>query len=93
MYFTEFLKCNILIYLGKLFDKTGAIRNWWSTASEENFQEKEKCIIDQYNGYVVPEIGENVRSLKVAIFTKAKTWFCTEKLCSLNYYNGSGSIK
>ena len=54
-----------------MFDKTGAIRNWWSTASEENFQEKEKCIIDQYNAYVVPEIGENVRSLiKVAIFTK-----------------------
>ena len=47
-----------------MFDKTGAIRNWWSTASEENFQEKEKCIIDQYNGYVVPEIGENVRSLR-----------------------------
>ena len=63
----EFSKCILWEYLkvthpqlGRLFDKTGAIRNWWSAESEKNFREKEKCIIDQYNGYVVPEIGESV---------------------------------
>ncbi|XP_022902431.2 neprilysin-4-like [Onthophagus taurus] len=42
---------------GKLFDEDGNLNSWWTREATEKFQEKSKCLIDQYNSFVVPEIN------------------------------------
>uniref|UniRef100_A0A0K0FDW3 Phosphate-regulating neutral endopeptidase (inferred by orthology to a human protein) n=1 Tax=Strongyloides venezuelensis TaxID=75913 RepID=A0A0K0FDW3_STRVS len=55
---------------GSQYDKNGNLFNWWDTESFNGFQERKKCIIDQYNQFKVPgtnltvngklTIGENI---------------------------------
>uniref|UniRef100_A0A0K0E662 Neprilysin n=1 Tax=Strongyloides stercoralis TaxID=6248 RepID=A0A0K0E662_STRER len=55
---------------GSQYDKNGNLFNWWDTQSFNGFQERKKCIIDQYNKFKVPgtnltvngklTIGENI---------------------------------
>ncbi|XP_065167956.1 neprilysin-4 [Atheta coriaria] len=40
---------------GRLFDKDGNLKVWWKKESIEEFHERAKCLIEQYNAYVVPE--------------------------------------
>ncbi|KAK0393533.1 hypothetical protein QR680_000260 [Steinernema hermaphroditum] len=39
---------------GSQFDKDGNLENWWNNDSLAGFQERKKCIIDQYSQYKVP---------------------------------------
>ncbi|GMR37645.1 hypothetical protein PMAYCL1PPCAC_07840 [Pristionchus mayeri] len=55
---------------GSQYDKTGNLVNWWNDRSAKGFETRKQCIIDQYNGYTVPEtemkvngkltLGENI---------------------------------
>ncbi|XP_074839475.1 phosphate-regulating neutral endopeptidase PHEX [Carettochelys insculpta] len=46
---------------GRKYDKNGNLDPWWSTESEENFKEKTKCMINQYNKYYWKRAGLNVK--------------------------------
>ncbi|XP_038075858.1 membrane metallo-endopeptidase-like 1 [Patiria miniata] len=46
--------------IGRLFDKDGNHRVWWSQASIGNFTERAQCIIDQYSGFVMPQNNRNL---------------------------------
>lgn len=36
---------------GRQFDANGNVINWWHPDAEQQFVEKAKCIIEQYNNY------------------------------------------
>jgi len=39
---------------GRQFDKNGNLMDWWEGETREKFQNKTKCIIDQYSNYTLP---------------------------------------
>ena len=45
---------------GRLFDKDGNLKDWWSPSSSLNFNSRASCLVYQYNGYEV--FGHNVSS-------------------------------
>ena len=49
-------------FLGRLFDKNGNVKNWWSYSSTLDFERKTKCLVNQYNNYQV--FGEHVSKTK-----------------------------
>jgi predicted metalloendopeptidase len=36
---------------GREYDKFGNLRPWWNNASVERFEERTKCMVDQYASY------------------------------------------
>ncbi|KAF9130639.1 hypothetical protein BGW39_002823 [Mortierella sp. 14UC] len=38
---------------GRRYDETGAIREWWEESSIQEFDERSKCFIEQYNEYTI----------------------------------------
>ncbi|CAL1329101.1 M13 family metallopeptidase [Candidatus Providencia siddallii] len=56
---------------GSLYDSTGQLRNWWSDTAKNNFKEKTKKLINQYNTFEVNgkkingnlTLGENIGDL------------------------------
>jgi putative endopeptidase len=57
---------------GSQFDAQGNLKNWWTKADREKFDERTKCISDQYSSYVVVDdvhingkltMGEDVADL------------------------------
>jgi len=38
---------------GRLFDKNGNVKDWWSDSSEYNFEDRARCLINQYSNYEV----------------------------------------
>ena len=48
----------IITFLGRLFDKNGNVKDWWSYSSKLNFMERARCLENQYSNYQV--FGENV---------------------------------
>ena len=55
-----------LSFLGRLFDKDGNVKDWWSFRSSLDFEDRTQCLVDQYNNFQV--FGENVSK------TKRHTW-------------------
>ena len=45
---------------GRQFDAKGNLANWWTDTDRKAFEERAKCIIDQFNGYEV-EKGLNTK--------------------------------
>jgi len=43
---------------GRIFDKYGNVKDWWSLSSTLNFLRRTKCLVNQYNNYQV--FGENL---------------------------------
>ncbi|XP_042856655.1 neprilysin-1-like isoform X2 [Penaeus japonicus] len=43
---------------GRLFDKQGNLIQWWSDETIAAYDERAKCFVDQYNGFVPPELSE-----------------------------------
>ena len=41
---------------GRKFDAQGNLRDWWTPTDTENYDEKDKCIVDQYS-QEIPEYG------------------------------------
>lgn len=54
----SFLICAII--LGRMFDKVGNMRQWWTNKTVEEYINRTYCFINQYNEYFIPEISENV---------------------------------
>lgn len=48
---------------GAAYDKDGYLLDWWTEKSKKNFEEKYKCLIEQYGNYTIEEIG-----MKVCVF-------------------------
>jgi len=57
---------------GRLFDHTGALRDWWTPADAEAFTARTKVLVDQYNAFTVLDslhingqltLGENTADL------------------------------
>lgn len=48
---------NVLIFLGRQFDKDGNMMQWWNNATIRAFRERTQCIIDQYSRYKIDEVG------------------------------------
>ncbi|XP_060090055.1 phosphate-regulating neutral endopeptidase PHEX [Heteronotia binoei] len=46
---------------GRKYDKNGNLDPWWSSESEENFKERSKCMINQYNNYYWKKAGLNIK--------------------------------
>jgi len=38
---------------GSQFDAQGNLRNWWTAADRKEFEQRAKCVIDQYSGYTI----------------------------------------
>lgn len=48
---------------GRQFDKDGNNVNWWEPETDNKFQERAQCIIDQYGNYTVPEADVQVNGI------------------------------
>ncbi|KPM06635.1 Neprilysin 2-like protein [Sarcoptes scabiei] len=46
--------------IGKQYDKTGRLRNWWDPKTDELYQKKASCMVDQYNQYSFEQIAMNL---------------------------------
>ncbi|ROT69983.1 putative neprilysin-11-like [Penaeus vannamei] len=42
----------------RLFDKQGNLVQWWSDETIAAYEERAKCFVDQYNGFIPPELIE-----------------------------------
>ena len=51
---------------GRLFDKDGNLKDWWSQSSTRNFLLKSYCLVNQYNNYEV--FGHDVSSYLYSLF-------------------------
>lgn len=38
---------------GSQFDAQGNLRNWWTEGDRKEFEQRAKCVIDQYSGYTI----------------------------------------
>jgi putative endopeptidase len=38
---------------GRSFDENGAVRNWWSDKTNQEFEKRAQCIVNQYSEYLV----------------------------------------
>lgn len=61
------VNCNVW-FLGRQYDKDGNIFQWWSDEDIVNFQDKAKCIIDQYSNYTV-EINGKEQNASEAVYS------------------------
>ena len=41
--------------LGRKYDAAGNLRNWWSAEDDRQFEDRSKCLVDQYSAYVVAD--------------------------------------
>ncbi|XP_060577796.1 neprilysin-like isoform X2 [Ruditapes philippinarum] len=48
---------------GRQYDKNGNLQEWWDASIIANFKDKAKCIVDQYNEFIVPEAELNVNGI------------------------------
>lgn len=46
--------------VGAKWGPDGSYHNWWSESAFAEFTAKSQCFVEQYSGFVVPEIGKNV---------------------------------
>lgn len=51
--------CTLYQLAGRLYDKNGIRRQWWTNASIEEFIERTQCFVQQYSKYKM--FGYNVR--------------------------------
>lgn len=45
---------------GRRFDVDGNKVSWWTDETVDNFNERAKCIVDQYSNYTMEEVNEKV---------------------------------
>ena len=43
---------NCFVFVGRLFNKDGNLKKWWSNSSISAFKSKTQCLIDQYSKYI-----------------------------------------
>ena len=80
---------------GRKYDKEGNRRQWWSDEAIQRFTNKTKCIIDQYNKYVMPLAKINVSVVLIHQFCQTSgtgyvTWHVT-KTAKKRYISGEAT--
>ncbi|XP_053595846.1 neprilysin-2-like [Microplitis demolitor] len=50
--------------IGKRFYEDGNLLKWWEASTDDKFWDKALCFYEQYQNYVVNEVGMNVNGLK-----------------------------
>lgn len=50
--------------MGITYDKQGDLVNWWSEEAKNRYLEKAMCILNQYENYMVREVGLKVCLIK-----------------------------
>ncbi|GAB6031348.1 NEDD8 protease Nep2 [Chamberlinius hualienensis] len=48
---------------GRQFDEIGNLKGWWESETDMKFQNKTKCIIDQYSQYNMPEVNMTINGI------------------------------
>ncbi|RZB40619.1 endothelin-converting enzyme 1-like, partial [Asbolus verrucosus] len=43
---------------GRRYDEHGNLKQWWSAATLNHYHQKVQCIINQYNNYTMPDLGD-----------------------------------
>ena len=56
-----------LFLVGRQFDKSGNLKQWWDDDVIAKFKDQAKCIIEQYGNYTVPEVGINVGNKSITL--------------------------
>lgn len=46
---------------GRQFDMNGKNMSWWTSATIDQFNNRKKCIVDQYSNFKVPNFDIKVR--------------------------------
>ncbi|XP_031331877.1 neprilysin-2-like [Photinus pyralis] len=46
--------------MGRTFDQNGNIVNWWTEKSKNIFEEKSKCLVEQYQNYTFPKLTKKL---------------------------------
>lgn len=49
---------------GRHYDKNGNMVQWWTNQTINEYVNRTKCFVEQYNSFIVPEIDEKVRYSK-----------------------------
>lgn len=49
--------------LGRLYDSDGNLKNWWHPETTDAFEQKKKCIIEQYGNYTDSSINMNLNGV------------------------------
>ena len=44
---------------GRLYDKNGDLKEWWSNSSTQNFKKKTKCMVERYSNYSLYGVNIN----------------------------------
>lgn len=64
LFFVTFVKSVIslvkTIFIGRQFDKSGNLKQWWDDEVIAKFKDQAMCIIEQYGNYTMPEVAINV---------------------------------
>ncbi|XP_045537018.1 neprilysin-4 [Papilio machaon] len=50
--------------LGRLYDKDGYSKNWWSNETVDSYQNMTECLVKQYSSFKIPELDKNVNGHK-----------------------------
>jgi len=61
---------------GRLFDKDGNVKEWWSSVDVERFIERAQCFVEQYSNYTVPEVNMNVSTFHYATVFEPSHFTC-----------------
>lgn len=51
---------SIFCIIGRQYDKEGNMKQWWKNETINAFRTRAQCIVDQYSGYKLEQIGLNV---------------------------------
>lgn len=57
----KFLFYFIYSYLGRMYDKHGNRRQWWTQETMETFSNKAECFVQQYNNYNLTVMGNQIK--------------------------------
>ena len=64
---------------GRQFDKYGEMNDWWTKSSKEKFNNRTKCMVDQYNEYKVAgghHVSHLILFVFIMFFYEGCTTFC-----------------
>lgn len=60
-----------IFFAGRKYDKNGNAVQWWTQKTIDKYELLAQCFVDQYNGYLVPGLEENIHvRIKVIAFSR-----------------------
>ena len=65
-----------MFHSGRQYDKHGNLHPWWDNEVITAFNEAKQCFIDQYGGYVVPQLNRTVSF--VSLLKNSSNWLACQ---------------